>query len=403
MAAGRGGAARLAIVASHPIQYHAPWFRALATRIDLRVFFCHRQDGIGQAAAGYGEAFEWDVPLLDGYPFTWLTNVSRDPNVFRFRGCDTPTIADELRAGRFDACIVTGWYLKSFLQTFFACDRLGIPAFARGDSQLSTARSTAKKLLKYWPYRFLLNRVAGHLCVGDANRRYLEHYGVPRERLFLVPHAIDTAWFGERAERAVASGAVDRIRGELGADDDTRIALFVGRLVAMKRPMDFVEAIARASKSRPIVGAMVGNGPLADDLRSRAEAIRAPIRFLGFRNQSELPAIYAAAQMIVLPSEAEETWGLVVNEAMACGVPAVVSDAAGCATDLIRPDTGLSYSVGDVEGLARAIVALDDARRSRPTAFGRALRALTGSFSPAAVADLTMAAVTQGIGVTVTP
>src|SRR4051794_3215076 len=132
---------RLAVVVSHPIQYQAPWFRALAEVTDLHVFFCHQQDAAGQAAAGYGVAFEWDVPLLDGYRHSWLTNVAKQPDVSRFAGCDTPGVYDELRRGSFDACVISGWYLKSYLQSLWACRRLGIRVLSRGDSHLATGRS----------------------------------------------------------------------------------------------------------------------------------------------------------------------------------------------------------------------------------------------------------------------
>src|ERR1700741_4307399 len=96
---------RVAVVASHPIQYQAPWFRALARATDLEVFFCHRQDAAGQAAAGFGVPFEWDVPLLDGYRSQWLENVAARPGVSSFSGCDTPSIEERLAAGGFSACI----------------------------------------------------------------------------------------------------------------------------------------------------------------------------------------------------------------------------------------------------------------------------------------------------------
>ena len=131
---------RLAIVTSHPIQYQAPWFRALAQVTDLDVFFCHRQDAAGQAEAGFGVAFDWDVPLLDGYRYHWLTNRSRRPDVSSLFGCDTPEIAGVIRDGGFDACLVCGWYLKSYLQAIQGCWRCGVPVLLRGDSQLGTVR-----------------------------------------------------------------------------------------------------------------------------------------------------------------------------------------------------------------------------------------------------------------------
>src|SRR4029079_2198956 len=90
---------------SHPIQYYAPIFRELAKRCDLTVFFAHRQTAAGQAKAGYGVAFEWDVDLLSGYVSRFLANVARQPSTDTFAGCDTPGIAQEIAQGQFDAFV----------------------------------------------------------------------------------------------------------------------------------------------------------------------------------------------------------------------------------------------------------------------------------------------------------
>jgi glycosyltransferase involved in cell wall biosynthesis len=384
---------RIAIVASHPVQYQAPWFRALAARATVTVFFCHRQDRAGQAAAGYGEGFEWDVPLFEGYSHTWLANVARDKNVFHFNGCDTPEIGVRIGDGHFDACIISGWYLKSYIQALFACRRHDVPVLLRGDSQLATARSAVKKLVKYVPYRMMLNSVAGHLYVGEANRRYLAHYGVPADRLFFVPHVVDDRWFAERAARARDSGAVSVVRRALDIPEDAVMVLFVGRFVEQKRPFDFVDAIARAGGKRHVVGVMVGSGPMADAIEARRRDTGAILRMPGFRNQSALSELYAASNVLVLPSDAGETWGLVVNEAMACGTPAIVSDAVGCAADMIRPHTGRVYPVGDVDALANAILEVDELRRTSSNAVARELLELTARYSADAAADATIRAV----------
>ena len=105
-------------------------------------------------------------------------------------------------------------------------------------------------------------------------------------------------------------------------------------------------------------GVFVGDGELDGRLRETANQMNAPVSLVGFKNQSELPAIYAAADVLVLPST-QESWGLVVNEAMACGTPAIVSNAVGCADDLIETgDTGYRYRVGDIDSLAAAIKAM---------------------------------------------
>ncbi|HUL73830.1 MAG TPA: glycosyltransferase family 4 protein [Vicinamibacterales bacterium] len=343
---------RLAVVTSHPIQYQAPWFRALAQVVDLEVFFCHRQDGAGQADAGFGRTFDWDIPLLDGYRYRWLRNVAPRPSVDRFSGCNTPEIADLLRDGGFDACLVSGWYLRSYVQAIRACWALRMPVLMRGDSHLATPRSGLKTAAKYLPYRWLLRHLDAHLYVGQANRAYLQHYGVADERLFFAPHFVDNDRFAESAARARASGAAAALRAAAGATPDAPMFLFAGKLVAHKRASDFIQALAglRAS-GRVVHGLIVGSGPDEAALRELAGTLGAPVHFTGFRNQSEMPVCYAAADCLVLPS-ISETWGLVVNEAMACGLPAIVSDVAGSAEDLIETGaTGYTYPAGGIPQL----------------------------------------------------
>jgi glycosyltransferase involved in cell wall biosynthesis len=352
---------RVAVVASHPIQYQAPWFRALARVVDLEVFYCHRQSAAGQAKAGFGVPFEWDVPLLDGYRFTWLKNISASPGVSRFQEADTPEIADRLKLGGFDACLVSGWYLKSYVQAIRACWKHAIPVLVRGDSQLNTPRSRARAVAKYLPYRWFLRRIDAHLYVGAANAAYLRSYGVPDERLFFTPHFVDNEFFAVRASQARRDGTRDRIRRDLGAGPDSVVFLFVGKLIDKKRPADFIRAIERAASSgrREILGAVVGSGPLGPEIESLARERQIPITFLGFKNQTDLPACYAAADAIVLPSDGGETWGLVVNEAMACGVPALVSASAGCAADLVvTAKTGFTFPLGDVAALEDRMIQL---------------------------------------------
>jgi len=351
---------RLAIVASHPIQYQAPWFRALATVTDLTVFFCHRQDAKGQADAGFGVAFEWDVPLLEGYRSRWLTNVAAEPGVSSFRGCDTPEIADEIARGEFGACIVSGWYLKSYLQAIRACRKHGVKLMVRGDSQLATPRSRAVALAKHLPYRWLLQRFDAHLYVGERNREYLVHYGVEEDRLFHVPHFVDNAFFAARAEEARRNGTARALRAELGCNDRSMVVLFAGKLIEKKRTADLIKA-ARLARSTglDVRAIVVGSGPLETDLRSLARNENVPALFTGFRNQSEIPTCFAAADAIALPSDGGETWGLVVNEAMACGLPALVSRAAGCGHDLVsNGETGYVFETGNIQAFADAMRAL---------------------------------------------
>jgi glycosyltransferase involved in cell wall biosynthesis len=371
-------AKRIGFLISHPIQYYAPIFRELAKRCDLTVFFAHRQTAEQQARAGFGVAFDWDVDLLSDYDSRFLTNVARQPSTDRFAGCDTPGIAEEIARGGFEAFVVPGWALRSYWQALRACRRRGVPVLVRGDSQLGSQRNSAVRFAKALAFSQLLRRFDGFLYVGQRNREYLLHYGVPAERLFFSPHCVDNDAF------AAASSGVDRRRGR-------RRVLFVGKLIGRKHPADLLHAVARLG-DKAVQIAFAGSGELEPELRQIASASSVHADFMGFVNQSELPAVYASADLLVLPSDGQETWGLVVNEAMACGIPAVVSDVVGCGPDLIEAGrTGATFPFADTAALAAAIrnVLSFDPEQTR-----RHLAAKMALYSPARAAGAVVDAAT---------
>ena len=370
---------RIGFLVSHPIQYYTPFFRELAQRCDLTVYFAHRQDAIGQGQAGYGVAFDWDIDLLSGYESRFLTNVARVPSTQSFAGCNTPEIADRIAEGRFDAFVVPGWSLRAYWQAVRACRRARVPVMVRGDSQLAGQRGGAAGRVKGVVFPHLLKQFDACLYVGQRNREYLEHYGVPAGRLFFSPHCIDNDAFKRGSDAARGSGGPCAPGGR-------RRVLFVGRLVESKRPLDVVQAVARlVAAGMPLEVVVAGAGELSGRMEEAARAGGLDARFLGFVNQSRLPSVYASSDVVVLPSTAVETWGLVVNEAMACGVPAVVSDAVGCGPDLIEPGvTGAVAPLDDVPALSTAIasvLALDIGR------VRHALAARMDLYSPARAAE----------------
>ena len=346
---------KLGILTSHPIQYQAPLFRELSSRIDIHVYFAHKQTADEQAAAGFGTPFEWDVDLLTGYPQTFLKNCATLPKVNTFRGCDTPDIIEEINEGNFDAFLVMGWQLKCYWQAIRACHRFNVPVLVRGDSQLDTPRPWFKKLVKKILYRWLMRQFDGYLIVGQKAKEYLLHYGAPKSRMFFSPHFIDNEWFRKQAADSDRSETLN----SLGCDQKLKTILFVGKFIRKKRPADLVCAVAILKERCPDIEVQVlfvGSGALEDEIKKVAHQSKVPVVFAGFKNQSELPAIYSASDLFVLPSDGGETWGLVVNESMACGTPAIVSEMVGCAPDLIeRGTTGAIFPVGDIECMATAM------------------------------------------------
>lgn len=360
---------RLAIVTSHPIQYQAPMFRRLAQLVDLTVFYACRATPADQASAGFGVAFDWDVDLTSGFEARDLHNVALKPGPSHFAGCDTPEIGARLREGKYDAVLVLGWHLKTHLQTIAAAKLQRLPLLVRGDSQLGTPRSLLKRWVKELVYRPGLRLFDAALHVGSHSRDYWVHYGYPARRLFFSPHCIDTIWFRTRATQE----ARQILRRKFDIPDDRFVALFAGKLVDFKRPLDLVQAAGRlVTQGRPVDVLVAGAGPLQSKMEKAARQANVALHQLGFCNQSAMPAAYAAADVLVLPSNGRETWGLVANEAQACGLPVIASDACGCAPDLVADGVaGRVFPMGDVEALAAAIEALRTEPPSRSAVLAR--------------------------------
>ncbi|MDD2707657.1 MAG: glycosyltransferase family 4 protein [Verrucomicrobiae bacterium] len=334
---------RLAVIATHPIQYYAPIYQRLSEALggNVRVFYAGVPDAEKQGE-GYGRAFQWDVDLTSGYEST-----TGAESMGRLR--------KELADGCFDAVLVHGWHHPFYRDAIRLAWRLGVPVMVRGDSHLRTPRPWWKRALKAPVYRRLLRRFSCCLAVGTWNADYYRHYGVAEERIILSPHCVDN----ERFERQAAECRPQRLelRRQWQARDDETLFLFVGRLHPMKRVPDFLQALAACrSRCLPVRGLVVGDGPDAARCRQLAVDIQAPVTFAGFLNQSAMVRAYVAADALALPSDARETWGLVVNEALACGLPCLVSDQAGCGPDMIKPGVnGEIFRCGDVVDLIGAM------------------------------------------------
>lgn len=228
----------------------------------------------------------------------------------------------------------------------------------RGDSHLHTPRGIAKRAVKSLTYRRFIPHFDACLAAGQWSREYFLHYGARPERIFLVPHAIDSGRF--RIEAESLEPRRSELRGEKDLDKNAIVFTFSGKFISKKRPLDFVSAIEQAVRRNPrIQGLMVGDGPLHASCENLVRDRKVPIRFTGFLNQSQITKAYVASDALVLPSDGGETWGLVVNEAMACARPCIVSDRVGCGPDLVIPqETGSIFPLGDVDALANSMLEL---------------------------------------------
>ncbi len=366
---------RLTIVQTHPVQYLAPWFRYLAAHcrdIDVTVVYASRPQA-EQQGTGFGHAFEWDTPLFEGYKWT-LVRESRPGDSFAtgsFRALDVKEIGSALEATNPDVVLVPGWYSVTLTRAIAWARRRGIPVIYRGDTNEQTAPRGWRRLAWRAKTRALLSSYSAFLSVGRRSRAFLLAHGAKSTRIFASPHAVDNSWFSAAAAAHLDPALRDAARARLGATRADFVVLFTGKLETRKRPLDAVRAVAALGPDALL--AVAGTGPLEHDVRSEASRLGARIAPLGFVNQSELGEVYAAADCLTLPSDSNESWGLVVNEAMATGLPAVVSDHVGCGPDLVVPGhTGDVHRTGDVQELTAALARVRDA--GARAAFGDACR-----------------------------
>ena len=339
-------------VASHPVQYAAPVFRRLAAcpEVDIRVAYCNLDGAEAAYDAEFGATVQWDVPLLDGYPWSHVPN--RGSGKESFFGLRNPGLWSLIRNGGFDAVISHVGYVRfSFWIAYFAA-RLSGATFLFGTDATSLAPRDArawkirvKKIL--WPHLFSLADQV--MAPSTAGRDFMLSLGIPEDRVTLTPFPADNDWW------LAQSAKVDRaaMRASWGVSSNERVVLFCGKLQPWKRPLDLLRAFAKAGVP-DIVLAFAGEGPQRQQLESEAIALGIVdrVRFLGFVNQSGLPAVYTSADLFVLPSDYDPC-PVVVCEAMLCGCPVILSDQVRGRFDLVRPGfTGDIYPVGNTDALA---------------------------------------------------
>ncbi len=340
-------------IVSHRIQYQAPLFRALAAHpeIDLCVYvggtFDVKATGDPVADAGW----RWDIPIDSGYVSEVLPNVSPRPAASRPGGVINPAIVDRIRRRRPDCVILHGYVHTTNHIALAACKALGIPVLLRGENHTGTKRPLARRTARRVALKALFRIIAGALVIGTRNREFYRSFGMPEEKLFLAPYAVDN----DRFRRDSSEAEADKWRAELDLPRDARVVLFTARLSAEKGCHLLIDAFAQLAAPDTYL-VIIGDGAERAKLehQARIRLGESRVRFTGFLNQSRLPSAYRLASVFVLPST-EEMWGLVVNEAMSVGLPIVCTDAVGCAPDLVGPDNGWIVPAGDVDALARAL------------------------------------------------
>jgi glycosyltransferase involved in cell wall biosynthesis len=329
---------KLAVITTHPVQYYAPWFRCLAaeTDIQLRVFYLWNPEVTRHRDRTFQRQVEWDIPLLDGYPWEWVPNRSKDPGSHHFMGLYNPAIVRRVIAFQPDAALLFGYAYLTHMLMIGSPYLKAIPFLFRGDSHLFGRPIPYPYSLKKIFRKLVFKRFARFLAVGKANHDYFLEHGVRNNQIDHCPHCVDNDRFSLTEQQRIRSR--NQWRQAWNIPDHHDVILFVGKFETKKQPVELLRAFLEADLDRTSL-VFVGSGELERELRTLAgEAGAQQVVFSGFANQSVMPEVYAAADLLILPSRGHaETWGLCVNEAMASGLPVIVSSHVGCGPDLVEP------------------------------------------------------------------
>lgn len=356
--------ARLAYVVSHPIQYQAPLLRRIAQERDIALTVLYGSDFSvrGYKDHGFGVDVSWDVPLLDGYTSEFLPAL-RDTGTVSATSPISRGLHRRLMntdgSPAFDALWVHGYASVNALQAMLAAKRLGIPVLLRAEGWLGDRERSAWKLaIKQLFFAALRNSVDAVLPIGARNAEYWQHYLGDAVPQFPMPYAVDNDWFARSAAAAAPHAAA--LRAELQLEAGRPIILFASKLQTRKHADHLIAAYARflaehEANAKPYL-VIVGDGEERIRLEAQCTELHLDtVRFAGFRNQTELPAFFHLADVFVLPSQ-HEPWGLIVNEAMACGCAVIVSSDVGSHVDLVTDGVeGCVYPVGDIVALTQAL------------------------------------------------
>ena len=353
----------------------------------------------------FGASFAWDIGrgILDGYSHRFLkVNDKWDMRPSMFRGI---RLKEDLRPlfKKTGATVlwVQGWQKSAYWQAISQAKQSGMQVWLRGESNDLASTPGWKWQIKRLLLGLIFYKVNRFLCIGSANRRLYRKLGVPEAKLGSAPYFVDNERFSRQAE--ALRPMRQSLRAKWGIPENAFCVLFCGKFIPKKRPMDLVKAVNLLNEAVGLKGAppvhilFVGSGELGPHLRESVHVVydvdavsvdppsvvrdpasgtstnsgpnpssdmpssvlRPPTSasFTGFLNQTSISRAYVAADCLVLPSDFGETWGLVVNEAMASNLPCVVSNACGSAEDLVAPiDNELVYNWGNIDQLAGAIL-----------------------------------------------
>jgi len=332
---------KLAIITTHPIQYQVPLFKELNEVKNLKLYVLYASDhGVNTKSIDeeFNKKFAWDVPMLDGYKFFFSKkNYNYNSWFLKYIG-----LSQQLKNIEADFILILGWNKLLYLQAFFYGIFNNIPILLRAENNLGSNNNFLKNFAKKILFPIFFSFFYKIFYIGKLNKYFYMHYGVKKNKLLFAPYFVDNDFFKKRYPTN---------------NHNVLNVLYVGKFISRKRPFDILQTALMLKDYKHIKFSLVGDGPLLEKCKNWAKKKNLNnINFMGFKNQLEIKRIYNKSHILVNCS-AYETWGLVVNEAMASGLPCIVTKSTGCCLDLVKNNqTGYVYKLGDLVSLSKLIL-----------------------------------------------
>ncbi len=341
---------KLAIITTHPIQYNAPVFKLLSDRkqIEIKVFYTWENSKDKVFDHKFGKEIKWDLPLLDGYNYTFVKNISKNQGSHNYKGIDNPSLTNEIEQWKADAILIFGWNFKSHFNAMKYFKRK-IPVFFRGDSTLLDETAGIRTIIRRFVLKYVYKKIDFAFYVGKNGKDYFLKHGLTEKQLIYAPHAIDNNRFDDKNNEYCQKAM--EWRKKLNFTINDKVFLFVGKFEYKKNPLLLIGAARQLPEYKFL---FVGNGELEQKMKLESGK---NVFYLPFQNQTIMPIIYRLADVYVLPSQGPgETWGLAVNEAMACKKAVLSSNKVGCAVDLIEDNkNGFVFQSNNLDDLVNKI------------------------------------------------
>jgi glycosyltransferase involved in cell wall biosynthesis len=344
----------IALLPYHPVDYQVPFYQALHKhpRIQETIIYPSRLGLQEKFEPEFNSTIKWgDTSLLQGYNYKFLKNFTFNESAIII-GRINPGILQEIKHGKYDAILITGYVMISAFIAILAAKLFGTKIILRAEAHLENPSASLLRKLK--------NRFLGRILAGcdavmyscETNRQYFKHFGVPDEKLFPILSSVNNTYLSKKREQSYDEG--HKLRHFYGIGDEDVVFLFVGRLTARKRPQDLIHAhkqLAHLPNKTWLL--FVGDGPLRDELENEIKRVEIKnVIFSGFQNASEIPIYLNMSDVFVLPSQYDPT-PKVINEAMVFGLPCLVSTGVGTANDLVKHDyNGFVFETGNISQIA---------------------------------------------------